>query len=224
MRECHPRNSVSLIAAIGATLFAVAFTAQRASATENLTVCVGDFALCAASTCTPDGKKIAVNGTSMFFEEAQCTCPIFDGPNIADVNGGNMKGSCAPPSANGVWSTYFPQGRIPQAINDWRRQGDKAAAPGFICPATEMNNFLFTNCFSFACTRAGRINGVPVATCYCPIQEFDGGPVTPGTPFFTQAGQCNESICSQYPVGGVFAFDDLTPGQCLELPGERDDD
>ncbi len=199
----------------------LAASAQVSSAAERLTVCFGDFALCAASTCTPDGKKIAVNGTDTLFDEAQCTCPILNGPNIADVNGGNMQGSCAPPpTSGGIWSTYSFQSHIPQAINDWKKHGDKAASPGYVCPANLTNNYQFTNCFSFACQRAGKIHGVPVATCYCPIQEFDGGPVDPGTPFTTQAGQCNESICSQYPVGGVFNFDDLAPGECLEPPSD----
>ena len=56
--------------------------------------CPGEFALCAASTCTPTGRKIEVNTATGHapFDEAKCTCPIFPGPGLADVNGGNMEG------------------------------------------------------------------------------------------------------------------------------------
>jgi hypothetical protein len=198
--------------------------AQTDSVPHEFRICPGDFALCAASTCTPDGQKIAVNNTSTLFDEAQCTCPILRGPSIADVVGGNMNGSCQPPPNNGIWSLYSPRAHIPQAINDWKKHGPKAASPGYVCPATVENNFQFTNCFSFACVRAGKINGVPVATCFCPIQEsLDAQPVPLGTPFGTQAGQCHESICSRYPVGAPFEIDDISPGQCIEFPGgDRD--
>jgi len=195
--------------------------AQSDPVQHEFRICLGDFALCAASTCTPDGKKIAVNGTTTLFDEAQCTCPIFPGPSIADVVGGNMKGSCQPPPNEGIWSLYSPKAHIPQAINDWKKNGEKADAPGFDCPATVANNFQFVNCFSFACVRAGEINGVPVATCFCPIQEgLDAQPTPAGTPFLTQAGQCQQSICSQFPVGGPFQIDDISPGQCIEFPTE----
>jgi hypothetical protein len=199
--------------------------AQTSSVPHEFRICPGDYALCAASTCTPDGHKIAVNNTTMLFDEAQCTCPIFSGFSIADVVGGNMNGSCRPPSHTGVWSLYSPKGHIPQAINDWEKHGPEASSPGFVCPATVANNFQVTNCFSFACVRAGNINGVPVATCFCPIQEDpDAQPIPLGTPFATQAGQCQESICSHYPVGAAFQIDDiLQPGQCIQPPGGSTD-
>src|SRR5262245_35836609 len=97
--------------------------------------CVGDYALCAASTCPPTGGTIAVNtatGTANF-PVAECTCPIFNGPAIADLNGGNMQGRCEPPPDNGVWSLYSPQGHIPQEINDWSKGKKQSAAPIFVC-------------------------------------------------------------------------------------------
>src|SRR5262245_24757901 len=89
---------------------------------HDFRIFVGDFALCAASTCTAlPGETIAVNtatGTAPF-PAAQCTCPIFNGPALADLNGGNMQGSCDPPPNDGVWSLYLPTGEIPQEINNW---------------------------------------------------------------------------------------------------------
>src|SRR5262249_38040038 len=63
-------------------------------------ICTGTYALCAASTCTPNDNMITVNvagGGTAQFPEASCTCPVYNGPAIADVNGGNMRGSCAAP-------------------------------------------------------------------------------------------------------------------------------
>ena len=147
----------------------------------------GDFALCAASICTRTGEKIEVKtatGTA-FFDEAQCTCPIFPGPSIGDVSGGNIAQPLGPghcfeppdmvngmPVDNGIWSLYSPMAEIPQEINNWNQGKKKSAAPPNFCPASMTNTF--ANCFSFACVRAGKINGVEVATCFCPIGEsFD---------------------------------------------------
>jgi hypothetical protein len=149
------------------------------------------------------------------------TCPIFSGPAIADVKGGNMNGSCQPPPNNRVWSLYELNSHIPQAINDWKKNGPKAAAPAFICAG---NNVQFSNCFSFACVRAGKIKGVPVATCFCAIQEGVGAqPIPVGTQFITQAGQCDQSICTQFPIGAPFDIDDISGGQCLEIPDSSTD-
>lgn len=171
---------------------------------EGLRQCPGEFALCAASTCTPTGGKIQVNtatGTALF-DEAVCTCPIFPSPGLADVNGGNMKGTCEPPrevngqpTEQGIWSWYLPTEHIPQAINNWSRGQKQTEAPMQSCDSGQV-----VNCWSFACVRAGKIQGLEVATCYCPINESPQGEAG-GPPFFTPAGQGNQDICSQYPVG-----------------------
>jgi len=178
-----------------------------------------DFALCAASTCTPTGKKIEVNtefGTAPF-DEAECTCPIFPGPSLADVMGGNMQGSCDPPTLvngkptdDGIWSWYLPTGNIPQEINNWNTGKEKSEAPIQVCSSGD-----FANCFSFACVRAGKVKGnVEVATCFCPINESVQG-TSAGPPFTTPAGQCNQDICSQYPVGAPFPPGEA--GQCISF-------
>src|SRR5262245_27062662 len=74
------------------------------------------------------------------------------------------------------------------------------------CPVSTTDTF--AQCFSFACERAGEINGVKVANCFCPIGEsLTGTVVEPGTAFTTQAGQGKEDICSELPVGGAFQLD-----------------
>jgi hypothetical protein len=185
---------------------------------HDFTICVGDFALCAASTCTAlTGVTIDVNTATvpMPFPAAECTCPIFNGPALADLNGGNMQGNCDPPPNNGVWSLYLPTGQIPQEINNWNPGKKQSAAPIQVCESGS-----FANCFSFACTRAGKVKGnLEVATCICPINESLEG-TTASPPFATPAGQCNQEVCSGtpgIPVGAPFPFDNLQPGQCLSF-------
>jgi hypothetical protein len=213
------RYALVLSSLIGAILLAVPQVMSQ-GIVEGFRTCPGDFALCAASICTPTGGMIEVKtaGGTAFFHEAQCTCPIFPGPSIADVSGGNMglrpgPGRCTAPTIvngrdvgdDGIWSLYSPMAQIPQEINNWNQGKKKSAAPPNFCPASATNTF--ANCFSFACVRAGKINGVEVATCFCPIGEsLTGAVVAPGTPFGTQAGQGNEAICSEIPVGAPFPF------------------
>ena len=206
------RYSLVVAALIGAVLLA-APQAMSQGIVAGLRHCPQDYALCAASTCTPTGGKIAVNtetGTALF-DEASCTCPIFAGPGLADVFGGNMKGTCDPPrevhgqpTDAGIWSWYTFTDDIPQAINNWSRGNKQTEDPIQKCATGN-----FVNCFSFSCVRAGKIHGVEVATCYCPINESLSGGAA-GPPFVTPAGQCNPDICSQYPVGAPFPG----PTQC----------
>jgi hypothetical protein len=193
--------------------------AQSSSVQHEFRICTGDFALCAASTCAPNGQQIIVNQATMTFDECEATCPIFTGPAIADVIGGNMLGNCQPPpTKNGIWSLYQPNSHIPQEINNWKKHGPKAAAPAYTCTGSDVTS---SNCFSFACVRSGKIKGVQVATCYCPIQEFDAQPIPIGTQSITQSGQCavaNPSVCTQYPVGAPFQIDDIPPPACFPIP------
>jgi len=201
------RVNLGVAALIGAVLMATPQVMAAGRIADALVCPPGDFALCAASTCTPTGGTIAVNGGFQPFDEAMCTCPIFHGFALADKEGGNMQGNCDPPTEVngqstklGIWSLYWPIERIPQAINNWNRGPKQTVAPIQEC---ETGNFV--NCFSFACVRAGKIHGVEVATCYCPINEnLEGQPQF--APFSTPAGQCNKNtdICSQYPVGAPF--------------------
>ena len=219
MKKSQLISLASLIGAIVAVSSGMALA--QSTVPHELRICTGDFALCAASTCKLDGKQIAVNNTSTLFNESKCTCPIFTGPAIADVIGGNMNGSCQPPPNNGVWSLYELNSHIPQAINDWKKHGPKAEAPAFVCTGSDVQ---FSNCWSFACKRAGKINGVPVATCFCATQESPEAQLVPvGTQFITQAGQCatsDPSVCTQYPIGAPFQLDDIPPPACFSIPEE----
>jgi hypothetical protein len=172
----------------------------------GLQICTGPYALCAASTCTPvNSGTITVNtarGTASF-PSATCTCPVFNGPAIADPNGGNMQGSCAAPGPGQVWSLYSLKTHIPQAINNWSHKPSQTAAPFQLCSSTDDVGASYANCFSFACTiDPQRHNGVKTATCTCPLGEnADGDAVDPATAVVTPAGQCDSNICSEHPVG-----------------------
>ena len=172
--------------------------------------CAGYFALCAASTCKPTGKKIRVNVTSggtALFPEADCTCPIFSGEAIADLAGGNMKGSCKPPSPDQIWSLYSAKKYIPQQLNGWAQTPQAAAAPFLFCSKHLNLASTLANCFSFACDSKTYINGVPVATCHCPIGEaLDGTAVAPHTDFVSQAGQGDRQFCAAHPVAGPISL------------------
>jgi hypothetical protein len=169
-------------------------------------ICGGYYALCAASTCKPTGKMITVNvdgGGTAQYPEAECTCPIESGDAVADVTGGNMKGSCKPAAEGEVWSLYDLKKEIPQAITGWVPTGAAAQAPLLTCSKDLNLGHQLVNCFSFACNAERYVNGVPVATCYCPLGEApDGTSVAPHTTFVTQAGQGDDGYCAEHPVGG----------------------
>ena len=183
------------------------------------------FALCAATTCTPTGKRIAVNtpqGGTRWFKEALCTCPVLDTldtglPAIANVNGGNMQGSCARPNVATVWSLYstatpFPQlsdsnATTPPTPPTW----SVLAAGVQQCSASLNQGREFAQCFSFKCDniRTSLEGGVTttVADCRCPLGEdvFSALPAKAATSFVTGAGTSwsnTASACYQHPVGG----------------------
>ncbi len=217
--------ALAVLSANGA--YAQSDPSQLANIIFGYQICKGQYALCAASTCTPTGNMITVNvtgGGTAQFPEASCTCPIFNGPSIADVFGGNMQGSCAAPGKGKVWSLYAPKTNIPQAINDWKRKPADTAVSFQLCGASANVGNTFTNCFSFACTvDKKRQNGVKTATCLCPLGEnLDGKPVAANTAVLTPAGQCNSDICTQHPVGAPYAGAGDAPSQCLSTTSNSD--
>ena len=188
----------------------------------GLRICKGKFALCAASICTPTGGTIAVNvpgGGTTNFPAASCTCPVVEGPNIADVNGGNMQGSCDPPGKGMVWSTYQERSNVPQEINNWSRTQADTAIEFQLCGASMNVGNQFANCWSFACTinkSSKDTNGVKTATCICPLGENpDATAVPANTAVLTPAGQCSSDVCNEHPVGAAPADAGSEASQCL---------
>jgi hypothetical protein len=204
--------AVCVLLLCGAYVFAQSKPTALPPLPAGITACKGDFALCAASNCTPvlnpDGTPKMIRartegGGFASYPEMSCMCPILKGAAIADVNGGNMRGSCAAPSKNGVWSLYSFRQHIPQAINGWATSPlAKTKVTGQVCAGTPNTIAPVVNCFSFACSPAQSINGVKLADCRCPLGEtLNGGPVAVGQGFITDAGQGNPASCN-FAVGG----------------------
>jgi hypothetical protein len=171
--------------------------AAKAHADDAVMFCHQEFALCAASAATPTGKQIAVNaagGKIVMYPEAVAVCPVLHGPSVANVTGGNMKGSCAQPGPNQVWSLYQVREKFAQAP-DWKRN-TPAVPRTFVTAGTATTSI--SNMFSFACTKTRRVHSVQLANCFGPISEdVQGAPVAVGTKVVTQA-----PVGATYPVGG----------------------
>jgi hypothetical protein len=169
-----------------------------AQTTPTIALCDGDYALCAASTCTRTGKTITTND-GQTWPEVICTCPILKGKAIADLTGGNMKGSCAAPTGQ-VWSLFAPKVFYPQEASNFvttPKSATKAsvqACSGKFAPGS-------TNCWSMICNIGKTINGSPTAECKCPIRQIQFG-----TEFLTEAGQGDQSVCTQHPVAAPDIF------------------
>ncbi|MBV8892243.1 MAG: hypothetical protein JO266_09795 [Acidobacteria bacterium] len=210
-RAVHSNPIAKVVFAVAGILIALAPPTARAGgaagATPDFRFCQGYFALCAASTCTPTGNQIAVNtinGGTRNFPEADCTCPVILGTSIANLSGGNMQGSCDA-GAGHLWSTYQARPDIPQALTNWIAHLPEDAAPPQVCPGRP--NRQYAQCFSFSCDidlTQPYINNVPVVTCHCAIgATLAGLPAPPASSFPTQAGQGDQAICDQLPIGNV---------------------
>jgi hypothetical protein len=156
----------------------------------GLTICQGEFALCAASTCKPTGKMILTNsGTE--YPEVVCRCPILNGPNIADTSMGNMKGSCEPTDSKHVWSTFWPRLEYPQEVNNFSHKPKDMKVVVQKCGAELQQGARASNCFSFNCEKGP--DGI--AICKCPM-----GQVPADTAFLIEAGQGDPKACYKHPV------------------------
>ena len=155
----------------------------------QLTICKGEYALCAASTCEPTGKTITTNNGNVY-PEVVCRCPILKGPAIADLSAGNMQGSCAAAEGH-VWSLFFPRLHYPQEASGFSRNPQDMKAKIQLCGAGLNQGANASNCFSFDCERGK--DGI--AVCKCPMAQ-----VTADTAFLTEAGQGNPQACYQHPV------------------------
>jgi len=156
----------------------------------EITVCDGQYALCAASTCKPTGKTITGNN-GIAYPEVECRCPILKGRAIADTSAGNMKGTCAATDDKHVWSLFAPKLIYPQEASNFSKKPKDMKASIQKCDASLNLGAKSSNCFSWNCT----IGADGIAVCSCPT-----GQVPADTAFLTEAGQGNPEACAQYPV------------------------
>ena len=199
-----------------------------AFAQAGITMCPGQFALCAASTCVATGTTMDVNinggpqtkgGSTTKFPSALCKCPVITQAimtannkstleALAAVNEGNMQGSCSvPDSKTQVWSLFQPIGYYPQATLEpaFSYPPSGSTAGPQLCKNISGKQ-LGSNCFSFLCTidPLPAANGTTTATCTCPLGEGPfGGATPPGSVFPTEAGTLTSDptkYCYMNPV------------------------
>ena len=165
-------------------------TKAESKTTSGLTVCDGEYALCAASTCKPTNKMITGNN-GIAYPEVECRCPILKGRAIADTKAGNMTGSCTPTDSQHVWSLFAPKLYYPQEASNFSNKPKDMKASVQKCDASLNLGDKASNCFSWNC----KIGADGIAVCSCPT-----GQVAAATTFLTEAGQGNPDACAQYPV------------------------
>ena len=170
------------------TLLALLWSAS-AFADKGITICHGQFALCAASACKPTGGRIT-NQSGESFPEVKCTCPILYGDNIADLSAGNMT-SCEPTDENSVWSTFWPRADYPRQQNDFSHNPEKMRGTIVECPANLKQGHRASNCFSWNC----KIDKNGLAVCSCPM-----GQEPPETAFLIESTMEGTQRCSEHPV------------------------
>ena len=177
-------------------LMMVSLSVEAESNSARYQVCTGEFAFCGASSALPTGKTITVNtptGTAQF-NEAIAQCPVMNGPAIADVLGGNMKGSCEASAPNHVWSLFATYSQVPAqwATPAW---SVTSVTPRIYISGSDSN---FSQMFSFDCVKTRKVNNVQIADCFGPINEnLRGDPVPAGTQMLTEA-----PVGSILPVSG----------------------
>lgn len=184
--------AVLLLILLGVIAAGIYFGSSFANASSNqqLTICNGKFALCAASTCTPTGNMIKVNnGTE--YPEVVCKCPILEGGALADLSAGNMQGSCAQTDENHVWSLFAPRLYYPQEASGFSKKPKDMRAKIQKCDKSLNQGYNASNCFSFNC----EIGKDGIAICKCPM-----GQVPADTTFLTEAGQGDPEACNKHPV------------------------
>jgi hypothetical protein len=156
----------------------------------DLTICKGEYALCAASTCQPTGRNIRASSGEIY-PEVTCKCPVLFGDAIADTTMGNMQGSCKPTDSEHVWSLFAPLSMYPQEASNFSKLPRNMKVVVQKCDANLNQGARASNCFSWNCEKGP--NGI--ADCKCPM-----GQEPAATTFLTEAGQGNPEACFQHPV------------------------
>ena len=128
------------------TLVITLFIPFIANAEPELRFCEGKYALCAASTGVIAGEFVIANNGEKY-PAATVLCPVFDGKALADLNGGNMNGTCDTPSKDTIWSLFAVETEQPQEMLDWQ----VGEAIPQVCGSDTNAAGQMANCFSFLC-------------------------------------------------------------------------
>ena len=212
-------NRIIKLFTVMLTGLALSWNVAQAAPAPKVTLCIGEYALCAASTGKLTGKNITVrtpDGQYQEFPEADVVCPILKGVSIAGLNTGTMKNRCKAPAGK-VYSTYAPKLAYPQEANQFSTSSTKAelAKPQVCAPQPfTINTASFASgatqaisqCWSMKCDKnIDPVNGVATATCHCPVGEDpQGGLISPTDFSVTEAGQGDPTACTRFPVSAPF--------------------
>jgi hypothetical protein len=183
----------------------VGLTATSTAHAEDkiLKICKGQFAFCGASSTTPTGKTMLVNGKK--FRQGVAVCPVMDGPAIANME--LMKNSCNSPDGTKktVWSLFWYYDAVPQAPT-W--ESLPTVNRKFVTTKTPGGGM--SNMWAFPCVvEPEKVNGATLSKCYGPLNEnpfpLRKGPlrVRTGKTVITQA-----PLGAPYPVGAIFPVTD----------------
>jgi len=178
------------------SLTTTAFT-QKINKERALTIVVGKFAFCGASSAKPTGKIITVEGRK--FLEGVAACPVMDGPSVANtILVPNP--SITPDGTNKtVWSYFWYYDSVPQAPT-WDNL--PTVNRTFVIsrgPKGGMSNMWCMPCKVLP----NKVNGVTIAECYGPLNELafpmrKAIRARPGETSVTQA-----PVGATYPVGTI---------------------
>lgn len=190
-----------VLAVLGLTT--TAFT-QKIYEKRALTIVVGKFAFCGASSAKPTGKVITIEGKK--FLEGVAACPVMDGPSVANTILVPNPEITPDGTDKTVWSYFWYYDSVPQA-------------PTWVNLPTENRTFTITekpgggmsNMWCMPCKiLAEKVNGVTLAKCYGPINELalplrQSVRALPGETSVTQA-----PVGATYPVGTIIPDADST--------------
>jgi len=171
--------------------------AQKHNKEKALTIVVGKFAFCGASAAKPTGKTITVEGRK--FLEGVSTCPVMDGPSVANVILVPDPSITPDGTDKTVWSYFWYYDSVPQAPT-W--QNLPTVNRTFVVergPQGGMSNMWCMPCKILP----NKVNGVTLAECFGPLNEL-AFPMRkalrahPGQTSVTQA-----PVGATYPVGTI---------------------
>jgi len=164
----------------------------------------GKFAFCGASSATLTGRKITVEGKT--FLEGCSTCPVMEGPAIANTILVGNPYITPDSTSKTVWSYFWYYDSVPQAPT-W----ENLPTINRTFTITKQLGGGMSNMWCMPCkVLPKKVNGVTLAKCYGPINEFafplrKAIRAVPGETSVTQA-----PLGATYPVGTIIPDADST--------------
>ena len=189
-----------VLAVLGLTT--TAFT-QKIYKEKALTIVVGKFAFCGASSAKPTGKTITVEGKKFF--EGVAVCPVMDGPSVANTILVPNPSITPDSTDKTVWSYFWYYESVPQAPT-W--ENIPTVSRTFVLDHGWENGM--SNMWCMPCkVLPNKVNGVTLAECYGPLNEL-AFPMRRAV----RALQ-GQTAVTQAPVGSTFSVGTIIPVRLL---------